>query len=195
MCANSYSMRVRLEPGQRAVLITTDVGLMPARDSGIDHKLSAALALPGAALAVPPIQVRVKPVEWGPTANGLRMNIRTENASVVAGQQLGLSVSVDNVGNDRLLMRECGRQTIERSGDQVTVRFSGGQDRLQSEGGRGFVGTHRIGVTIDEPGTYRLRVVLDAPSPWRSPRGEVWSGRLISNEVLLNVLRPEEGKR
>lgn len=184
--------RVRLAPGEGIVLGHTRVRVEPGEDASIKGQFGAYLNTGKATVVAKSIQLHVKPVEWGPPVNGLRMYIRPDRAEITAGEPLNLDVSVQNLGNDRLLMREWGTQTLQRSGSQIVARFAGGKNRVQVECGRGHISTRGAGAAITEPGTYRLRVALDASEPWQSPKGQAWSGELVSNETVVKVKAAEE---
>lgn len=184
--------QIHLDPTQH-VILPACVRLEPDGDKAISGRLSASLPTKKFSLATPPIQLQVTPAEWSPATSDLRILLHSlSNPQVVQGQDVDLSVSVQSLATNRLLMRPWGQQSIERTGDQITVRFTHPDDLVGLDCSPGYIDTRGIRIQIAEPGTYRLRVELDASKPWRSPKGETWSGKVTSNEILLTV-KPAPG--
>jgi hypothetical protein len=137
------SLRLRLEPGQCALLAEEILPVGPAKQAPLAGSLTAVVDSFGELIAAPPIQLRVKQeqVEWGATVNGLRMHIqRTVEPPQVPfilgrtkliwntqagdrplrpGDKLQVAVSVENMGDADAEVFAQWQPHTERSGNEI----------------------------------------------------------------------------
>jgi hypothetical protein len=139
--------------------------------------------------------VLVRPTDWGPAADGLRLGIAAERMRFAVGERIQLSAAARNESGNPLTLRlpPAGEPEVSFRGDLITLKYrlDDGQ-RMPIAKGQAWSGALSGPLSL-APGTYRLRAVIWADELASAEAGAgapPWHGEARSNEITIEVIPP-----
>jgi hypothetical protein len=159
------------------------------------HLLNARIWFNGGFLAASGVEMNVRPADWGPESNGLRLRVALpwQQGPIAAGSKFFLETFVQNTKTYSVdsWYFDLGHPRVERKGDSFTFICAAFTDQHNYPIFPGQLDRHGmdVGGDINTAGDYPVKVIFEAPDT-ESPGQKPWSGRMESNVLVIHTVVP-----
>lgn len=182
---NAAKATLTLAPGQKFVTRPAEVMIPPGPAK---RELAAHFAARGGNVIVPPVELSVRPAQWGQAVGGLRIRVATGRDDYRVGERAVVRVFFHNVSNQPIRVHRIDdeSQDVDTRRDLLTFNFRT-LDSTTREIAPGGIAAHAVTEPLLlAPGTYRLRVVVDSKE-LSIDHPSAWHGRVVSNDFPLRI--------